>query len=541
LIELLIVVSVLGFLMTVLAAAFVVVIRTVPDTEERVDDSRSLLGLTNWLSQDVMSASARDGIKIDDASPSRCAPASVPAGAVSLVKLSWADSGTRFNSEYWWVEQSATTGAIFRYSCLDGGDPTAMRVTTNLEKYTTGSPTPQFAPAPVDITEKPFVLPDGTPGIEGLEFKVYVYEGGTTRELLSLDAATSNIEGVLPTASTLPNSSTTTSPPTSTSPTTLPNLAPVGVGPLEVTSNIHYGQPGYTPTLYTLTGIYDPEGAPLTFNFATTNQWVVSVSSAPDPVSGYYVATIDSPPMGSSEGDPGVHGTWVFDYTVSDGTNTVTSQLTATFSHSATTTTTLAPPPLSTTTTLAVPPTALPASTNAMKGQPVVVSLADKVSDPNGGPLTLSFPSVPSGWTVTAAGTDVTIVPPATAPQSQVITYRVTDPGGLYAESTITVNVCAVLTVSVSPNQVSVLADFHLEQAVQVSITTNGACTGLVATYEPKVGEGEKFKAFGTGNAVLILTTDHLWDKENRNVTVNVRQSVTGAVERSTTFQTKKN
>ncbi|RLE17726.1 MAG: hypothetical protein DRJ50_13685, partial [Actinobacteria bacterium] len=56
LIELLIVTVLLGLLTTVLAAAIVVSLKTLPATEQRVDDARSTRGLATWLSHDTTSA-----------------------------------------------------------------------------------------------------------------------------------------------------------------------------------------------------------------------------------------------------------------------------------------------------------------------------------------------------------------------------------------------------------------------------------------------------------------------------------------------------
>jgi hypothetical protein len=537
----LIVVTVLGFLMTVLAAAFVVVVRTVPDTEERVDDSRALLGLTNWLSQDVMSASARNGFDILDANPASPTCADPPAGSVNLLELSWSDGGT-YVVNYRYVTMTSTTGAIFRYSCVNSGTPTAIRVTPNLENGTAAP----FAPAPVDIALKFFTLPDGAPGVEGLEFKVFVFENGGQRELLSLDAATSNIEGTLPTT-TVVGATTTTSPPTSvpTTPPTTPNEPPLAV-PFAVTSNNH-DEP---PILYTMVGVYDPNGDPLTFDFvqdtdanANTSHWAINVGF--DPVSGYYVAAITPPPQSpSSPSDPEYHGTWIFDYSVSDGVNDlVWSTFTATFDHSATTTTTTTPPPFSTTTTttVPVPPTASPATMVATKGQPSgPLSLEHNVWDENGGPLTISFPSLPPGWIANAAGFDVTITPPVTAAPTTDIVYRVTDSGGLYAESTITVNVCLVANVSISPPTVQVVPGGHLAGPVSITVETNGACSGLVATFKPKVSQGTQFEAFESGPTATIPALKYVWDNANRTVTVEIRESVVGPVENSGTFQTTK-
>ena len=56
LVEMLIVVTILGVVMTTLAAVFSVIVRTTPSTEARADDARSLQGLVTWLPQDIDAA-----------------------------------------------------------------------------------------------------------------------------------------------------------------------------------------------------------------------------------------------------------------------------------------------------------------------------------------------------------------------------------------------------------------------------------------------------------------------------------------------------
>ena len=49
LVELIIVCALVGLVATVIAASFVLIARVNPQSENVVDDSRTLLGLTNWL------------------------------------------------------------------------------------------------------------------------------------------------------------------------------------------------------------------------------------------------------------------------------------------------------------------------------------------------------------------------------------------------------------------------------------------------------------------------------------------------------------
>jgi prepilin-type N-terminal cleavage/methylation domain-containing protein len=70
LVETVIVVALMGIVMSVLAATFVVVVRTNPANEARDDGARGLLGLSTWLPEDVSSTppgtSADNGFHIDE-------------------------------------------------------------------------------------------------------------------------------------------------------------------------------------------------------------------------------------------------------------------------------------------------------------------------------------------------------------------------------------------------------------------------------------------------------------------------------------------
>ncbi len=118
--EVVIVVFLLGIIMPVLAMAFTVVIRTTPTSEDRADDSRALLNLTNWLSQDV-SSTAEDGFYIGTSAPSGgCLASSLPASSINLLELHWSEGTENYVSNYRFVETDASTGRIYRYACQQG-------------------------------------------------------------------------------------------------------------------------------------------------------------------------------------------------------------------------------------------------------------------------------------------------------------------------------------------------------------------------------------------------------------------------------------
>ncbi len=97
------------------------------------------------------------------------------------------------------------------------------------------------------------------------------------------------------------------------------------------------------------------------------------------------------------------------------------------------------------------PPTANAVSVNASRSQPSVATLV--YSDPDGDVLVpvLNAADIPSDWTATVIGNKVTVTPSATASGTTVIRYSVTDSAGATATSQITVNICTVSLVSISP------------------------------------------------------------------------------------------
>jgi prepilin-type N-terminal cleavage/methylation domain-containing protein len=124
LIEVLIVVSVLGLVMTALAAAAIVIGRVAPSNEFRVDDARSTRGLQTWLAQDV--SSTPTFLPVDSTYGGfNFAPGADPCGAgagVNVVELRWKEhvgSGTQeWIVNYRLEPQSSGTGyEVARHTC----------------------------------------------------------------------------------------------------------------------------------------------------------------------------------------------------------------------------------------------------------------------------------------------------------------------------------------------------------------------------------------------------------------------------------------
>src|SRR5215211_2390797 len=91
--ELLIVVVLLGLVVSVIGAAFVVIIRTSPSVDARDDDSRSLLGLVNYLPGDVSSTRVADTVIGNRNTACGAQP------GTGLLYLSWTDSASGVTTE----------------------------------------------------------------------------------------------------------------------------------------------------------------------------------------------------------------------------------------------------------------------------------------------------------------------------------------------------------------------------------------------------------------------------------------------------------
>ena len=481
LLETVIVVIIIGIIVPVLAFSFSVVVRTTPSAEDRADDARSLLNLTTHLAQDV-SSTREDGFFIAPTpSPGGCA--SLPAGSINLLELHWSEGAERYVVNYRWLNTEPGKGQIHRFSCLQGQAARQARMTPDMNEVPTG----MFAPAPVEITDAPTTMTDGAPGIKGIQFVVLIYDDfGIQRELLSLDATTTNV------LTTLPGSSGSSSG---------SNTAPVAP-PLQVT---------ITPPATRIETLpaYDPDGDALftTFPNPVPGAWDiratgVTLEITPDPAAvpmDYPILYRVTDPYGAS----------------ADGQLLVT----------------IAPPGPD------LPPIANSVSVRASRGEEAVTTL--DFSDPEGSTMTpvLDPATIPAGWTTAVSGNEVTITPSATASGTRVIRYQVTDSVGQTATSQIAVNVCTVSLVSISPQTVGVGKSGHLTGSVTVEITSNGACDPLVVGFLPNSDLAvEVTEAFNASNVVTIRKNNpYAWTRPeagtSRVVPLNVRQGANGAIE----------
>ncbi len=131
LIEVVMVTVIIGVVLTALAGAFTVIVRTTPSAEIRVDDARSTRGLATWLAHDTTSTppfDAPDPKGWIDTSPGRndCG-----GSGSNIVHFSWREAGfstTTFVANYRYVD-----GRVFRYTCSTSSGTKLLKLTSGLD------------------------------------------------------------------------------------------------------------------------------------------------------------------------------------------------------------------------------------------------------------------------------------------------------------------------------------------------------------------------------------------------------------------------
>jgi prepilin-type N-terminal cleavage/methylation domain-containing protein len=130
LIEVLLVVIILGIVMSSLAFAFSVAIRTNPDNADRIDDSRSTRGLATWLSYDTASTPPFVGERPQGGMVT--GPANDCGGpGTNLVHLKWVEAAPVkmiYVASYRFVVDPDGTGQIVRVACSSRRDAPFQRI-----------------------------------------------------------------------------------------------------------------------------------------------------------------------------------------------------------------------------------------------------------------------------------------------------------------------------------------------------------------------------------------------------------------------------
>jgi prepilin-type N-terminal cleavage/methylation domain-containing protein len=137
LVEVLVVIAVLGVLITALASTIVVILRTTPSTETRIDDARTTRGLVTWLTQDVMSTPLANGFSAES---DTVAPPCKDSKGDRLIRMRWTELDKQFVADYRLV-RTGSTSVITRYTC--SGNPLANTSTIRLTSGLSNNPSQQ--------------------------------------------------------------------------------------------------------------------------------------------------------------------------------------------------------------------------------------------------------------------------------------------------------------------------------------------------------------------------------------------------------------
>jgi prepilin-type N-terminal cleavage/methylation domain-containing protein len=139
LIEVLIVITMIGFLSATLAAVFTVAMRAAPDASERITDARSLKGLVTWIPQD-MDATPPGGFD-DGVAAWPCAD-TAPLDSYNVISMSWSEVGdvTReFHASYRYELRNGEW-VISRYACEGTGNSRRINMTSALPAWNPSAP-----------------------------------------------------------------------------------------------------------------------------------------------------------------------------------------------------------------------------------------------------------------------------------------------------------------------------------------------------------------------------------------------------------------
>lgn len=427
LIEMLVVVAVLGLIAAVIAAAFVVVVRTSPTTEARIDDSRTILGLTIYLPEDVNSTPP-SGYDFVPSTSTGCAGASP---GVNLVRLTWTELSNTYRASYRYTGDSDGYKVV-RYSCANGGDADVISLTSDLppideSTWTAGS-------APIVVT--PYI---SGADVVGLTFEATTFAG----EQFFVVARSNNTADTLP-----PNPPVVYPPPPpgNQPPVASPVVATI---PLAATSTI------------ALAGT-DPDADQLTASISNVpSDWTVVSSGAP----GDLDIQITPPPAAS------LTDTATFDYTVTDpygqvSSSTVDISLAAAAPNQA--------------------PVAGDVTETIDERTATIIDLP--VSDPDSDPLTVSVAGVPSSLTVSVAGTQLVVESDGTTATPGSFTYSVSD-GQDTATANVNVSVVLCQVTGLSPSNPSVAKFTNgtfkdtLKSDVTFTVSSTGNCANTLTLW----------------------------------------------------------
>lgn len=158
LIELLIVTTIIGVIVGSLSAAFLVIVRTSPSSEIRVDDARSTRGLATYLSHDTTSAPPYDYFDPKGWIDTSAGPGNCGGAGTNIVQFSWLENGfssRTFYANYRFVT-SGSEASVVRYSCSSTTAARAYNLTAGLDP--TDPPDVVLNKVGADVVSVDFVL-----------------------------------------------------------------------------------------------------------------------------------------------------------------------------------------------------------------------------------------------------------------------------------------------------------------------------------------------------------------------------------------------
>jgi type II secretory pathway pseudopilin PulG len=485
LVETLLTVLMVALISGVIAVSASVIFRARPAAEARVDDARTLLGLTTYLPED-MNSTPPGGLELPttfadaDSQTTGCS-AGTDIG-VSLARLTWTEdigSVQTYRANYRYVPSGAG-GKIQRFSCTGNGPESVLSMTSELPPL--GS---SWAPGDAPVR---FVAA----GADGLDIEVTTVAGDT----LALELRSDNPAVTLPPVPAVPGP---VIPPGNLPPTTNDVTASTDVGMSVVVA----------------ADADDPDVADgLTIALGTpTNGWTATVST---------LSVTVTPPPTAIAGD-----STAITYTATDPYGQV--------SNTSTITVTIALVPNT-------PPNAGNVSIPSVDEKVPYLINSFPVSDIDGDPLTITFGTTfPSGGILAAsqvgAGTDVSITADGTVTNPAPLTYTVSDGRGGSATGTIDItNVVLCVIGAVTPSATSVArttpGKYLPNNGVLLTVPFTGPCGNLVAWIDhDRNGTVTAFQAtYATpgqtpatiliaGQTSVPIGLDN-WDKATHNVFV---------------------
>ncbi len=452
LIEMVVVMTIVGMLAVVLAAAFSVIVRANPSNGTRSDDSRTMLGLTTYLPEDINSTPS-SGYDFSKSAVSGCTGTTDPG--VSLVRLEWNELSVQYVANYRY-EPSGGSYVIARYGCTGSSTAATRRVLTS------GMPTideSAWNPGDAPVIVTPIVEGGDT---VGLTLEVTTIAG----ERFVVEGRTNNPSETLPP----PPAGGSGGGPGST------NGAPVAFAVSVIVPTGGSSDIGLNAS--------DPDGDPLVASLSNvidtsaSGTWTIALTD---------LVVAVTPPAGAADGE-----SISFDYAVDDGRGGTASS--------------------SAVVTIGASPNNAPVAADATHtlNELATSTFQVAISDPEGDAMSVSIGTFDPSLTVNVGavtGTTVEFIVTASgASVSPSFTYIVSD-GALTTTRTVQLTVvkCATGTTSIFPATVDRNngngKTGQIKSAVTITVAYTGPCESRLTLEFQR-----DLRPSGTPNAPVVLS-----------------------------------